>query len=126
MIKRSEFDYKSFVNMFGEKAYNEFVLNCTWAFFNLLNYFVCYIHIVLVLQKRSWQGFRGNDKEKDLIFTVDKVVDEFSRTEFKILLVGQNNEDSKTELLMKGSPFKRACTIYKGDTIVAQVLLKLS
>lgn len=77
-----------------------------------------------VLQKRSWQGFRGNDEKKDVIFTVDKSVDESSRTEFKILLVGENNEDSKTELVMKGSPFRRACTIYKGDSIVAQVFLK--
>ncbi|KAL8525822.1 hypothetical protein ACS0TY_015168 [Phlomoides rotata] len=89
-------------------------------FFKPLKYFVSYIHTMPFLQKRSWQGFKGNNEEKNLIFTVDKTVDEFSRTEFKILLVGKNNEDSKTELMMAGNPFKRACTIYKGDSIVAQ------
>lgn len=73
--------------------------------------------------KRSWRGFKGNGEEKEVIFTVDKTVDEFSRTEFRVILVGESNEDAKTEFLMKGSPFKRACTIYKGDSIVAQTSL---
>ncbi|KAK4407739.1 protein LURP-one-related 7 [Sesamum angolense] len=73
--------------------------------------------------KGSWQGFRGNDEEKNLIFIVDKTLDELTRTEFKILLLGENNRDSKTELQMKGCPFKRACTIYKDDSIVAETSL---
>ncbi|KAL0458562.1 UNVERIFIED_CONTAM: protein LURP-one-related 7 [Sesamum latifolium] len=73
--------------------------------------------------KGSWQGFRGNDEEKNLIFIVDKTLDELTRTEFKILLLGENNGDSKTELQMKGCPFKRACTIYKDDSIVAETSL---
>ncbi|PIN09236.1 hypothetical protein CDL12_18178 [Handroanthus impetiginosus] len=73
------------------------------------------------VSKGSWRGFRGNgNEEKDLVFIVDRKLDESTRTEFKIILVSQNNEDSKTELLMTGCPFKRACTIYKGDSIVAQ------
>ncbi|XP_011080761.1 protein LURP-one-related 7 isoform X2 [Sesamum indicum] len=74
-------------------------------------------------RKGSWQGFRGNDEEKNLIFIVDKTLDELTRTEFKILLLGENNRDSKTELQMKGCPFKRACTIYKDDSIVAETSL---
>lgn len=77
--------------------------------------------ILFFLQKRSWRGFKGNGEEREVMFTVDKTVDEFSRTEFRVILAGENNEDAKTEFLMKGSPFKRACTIYKGDSIVAQV-----
>lgn len=50
------------------------------------------------------------------------MLDEFSRTEFKIVLA-ENNEDPKTELQMKGHPFKRSCTIYKGNSIVAEVNL---
>ncbi|KAK4412489.1 protein LURP-one-related 7 [Sesamum alatum] len=75
------------------------------------------------VSKGSWQGFRGNDEEKNLIFIVDKTLDESTRTEFKILLLGGNNGDSKTELQMKGCPFKRACTIYKDDSIVAETSL---
>ncbi|KAI3461699.1 hypothetical protein Pfo_018362 [Paulownia fortunei] len=75
------------------------------------------------VSKGLWQGFRGNDEEKNLMFIVDKTLDEFTRTEFKILLVGENNEDSKTELQMTGCPFKRACTIYKGNSIVAETSL---
>ncbi|KAH6765722.1 hypothetical protein C2S52_016705 [Perilla frutescens var. hirtella] len=74
------------------------------------------------VNKRSWHGFKGNE-EKKVIFTADKTVDEFSRTEFTVILVDENNEDAKTELRMKGSPYKRSCTIYKGDSIVAQTSL---
>ncbi|KAL2488569.1 Protein LURP-one-related 7 [Forsythia ovata] len=78
------------------------------------------------VNKGSWQGFRGNDsREKDLIFKVDRTLNEFTRTEFEILFVDENNEDSKTEFKMKGCPFKRSCTIYKGDSIVAETSLML-
>ncbi|GER28110.1 hypothetical protein STAS_03877, partial [Striga asiatica] len=76
--------------------------------------------------KRSWQAFKGNCKDKDLIFRVNKTVDKYTRTEFKILIAGEYNNDSKTELHMKGSPFKRACTIYKDDSIVAELNVALS
>ncbi|CAA0842374.1 Protein LURP-one-related 7 [Striga hermonthica] len=75
------------------------------------------------VSKRSWQAFRGNCEDKDLIFHVNKTVDKYTRTEFKILLAGEYNNDPKTELHMKGSPFKRACTIYKDDSIVAETSL---
>lgn len=58
-----------------------------------------------------------------MIFKVERTVDEFTRTEFEISLCGENDEDSKTVLKMKGSPFKRSCTIYKGDSIVAETSL---
>ncbi|KAL6517451.1 hypothetical protein OROMI_033152 [Orobanche minor] len=68
----------------------------------------------------SWQGFRVNGDEKDLIFIVKKTVDKYTRTEFKIVLVGEHNDVSSNELRMVGSPFMRACTIYKDNFIVAQ------
>ncbi|KAL6545925.1 hypothetical protein OROGR_009799 [Orobanche gracilis] len=68
----------------------------------------------------SWQGFRVNNDEKDLIFIVKKTVNKYTRTEFKIVLVGECNDVSNTELRMVGSPFMRACTIYKDNSIVAQ------
>ena len=79
--------------------------------------------MLFLVQKGSWRGYKGNGEGKKEIFTVEKHVDETSRNEFRVLLVNDsNNEDSKTELLMKGNPFRRSCTIYKGDSIVAQVL----
>ncbi|KAL3616227.1 hypothetical protein CASFOL_039617 [Castilleja foliolosa] len=76
------------------------------------------------LSKGSWRGFRGNVEEQNLIFTVNKTIDEYKRTEFKILLSGEeHNDDSKTELRMIGSPFKRSCTIYKDNSIVAETSL---
>ncbi|KAH6782677.1 RNA-directed DNA methylation 4 [Perilla frutescens var. frutescens] len=78
------------------------------------------LFLITRINKRSWHGFKGNGEEKKVIFTADKTVDEFSRTEFTVILVDENNEDAKTELRMKGSPYKRSCTIYKCDSIVAQ------
>ncbi|KAG8371543.1 hypothetical protein BUALT_Bualt13G0098800 [Buddleja alternifolia] len=76
---------------------------------------------IKLMQKGSWRGYKGNNQEeKNLIFVVDRTVDEFTRTEFNILLIDENNEESKTELKMNGCPFKRACTIYNGNSIVAE------
>ncbi|XP_057772526.1 protein LURP-one-related 7 [Salvia miltiorrhiza] len=75
------------------------------------------------VDKGSWRGYKGNGEDKEVIFTVEKRVDVSRRAEFGVLLVNNSNEDSKTELLMKGNPFKRSCTIYKGDSIVAQTSL---
>lgn len=57
------------------------------------------------------------------MFRVEKTVDKLTRTEFEIFLIGEESEDSKTDFKMRGSPFKRSCTIYKDDSIVAEVLL---
>ncbi|KAL1541045.1 hypothetical protein AAHA92_25312 [Salvia divinorum] len=74
--------------------------------------------------KGSWHGYKGNGEGKEVIFTAEKHVDESSRNELIVLLINDsNNKDSKTELLMKGNPFRRSCTIYKGDSIVAQTSL---
>ncbi|XP_051131019.1 protein LURP-one-related 7 [Andrographis paniculata] len=79
---------------------------------------------IIRLQKGSWQGFKGNEEGNHLSFVVEKTVDEFTRTEFKILFAAENTQDElKTELQMKGCPFKRACTIYKEDSIVAETSL---
>uniref|UniRef100_A0A5B7AXH3 Protein LURP-one-related 7 n=1 Tax=Davidia involucrata TaxID=16924 RepID=A0A5B7AXH3_DAVIN len=75
-------------------------------------------------QNGSWQGFRGhNSEEKDLIFRVERTLNTFRRTEFEVFLVGENWEDSKSDFKMKGCPFQRSCTIYKGNSIVAQTSL---
>ncbi|KAF8396998.1 hypothetical protein HHK36_018636 [Tetracentron sinense] len=70
----------------------------------------------------SWQGFRGDCMEwKDLIFRVERTLHSLSRTELEVFLVLENLEDSKSDFKLKGCPFQRSCTIYNGDSIVAQV-----
>ncbi|GFZ01707.1 hypothetical protein Acr_15g0003160 [Actinidia rufa] len=74
-------------------------------------------------QNGSWQGFTGNNsEEKDLLFRVERTLNAFNRTEFKVFPIGENGgEDSKSDFQMKGSPFYRSCTIYKGNSVLAQV-----
>ncbi|PSR86216.1 Protein LURP-one-related like [Actinidia chinensis var. chinensis] len=75
-------------------------------------------------QNGSWQGFKGDDsEEKELLFRVEKTLNAFNRTEFKVFPIGENGEDSKSDFKIKGSPFYRSCTIYKGDSILAQTSL---
>lgn len=75
------------------------------------------------LQKGSWQCFKGNSSEENnLICRVDRTLKSFSRTEFEIFPGGEIGEESKSDFKMKGSPFYRSCTIYRGDTILAQVM----
>ncbi|KZV43701.1 protein LURP-one-related 7-like [Dorcoceras hygrometricum] len=74
------------------------------------------------IKKGSWEGLRGNvtNGDKGFLFKVKRTLDEFSKTEFYIVLVGDHSEGSKTEMKMTGCPFMRSCTIYRGDSIVAQ------
>ncbi|KAG6607355.1 Protein LURP-one-related 7, partial [Cucurbita argyrosperma subsp. sororia] len=74
------------------------------------------------VNKESWQGFKGDIGEQDLLFKVERTLNKLRRTEFKVFLVGENSDDSNASLEMKGFPFQRSCTIYKGNAIVAQVL----
>ncbi|PSS09532.1 Protein LURP-one-related like [Actinidia chinensis var. chinensis] len=84
-------------------------------------------HLIYIHNKQngSWQGFTGNNsEEKDLLFRVERTLNAFNRTEFKVFPVGENGgEDSKSDFQMKGSPFYRSCTIYKGNSVLAQTSL---
>ncbi|WOH08034.1 hypothetical protein DCAR_0727470 [Daucus carota subsp. sativus] len=72
----------------------------------------------------SWQGFmRDANGEEDLIFRSERIQDTFNKTEFDLFLVHENCEQSRPDLKIKGRPFYRACTIYKGNSIVAQTSL---
>lgn len=72
----------------------------------------------------SWQGFRGVDcSETNFIFRVRKTLNTVTRTEFEAFLVNEDLEDMKSDFKMKGSPFQRSCTIYRGNAIVAQTSL---
>ncbi|KAK9998887.1 hypothetical protein SO802_018490 [Lithocarpus litseifolius] len=71
----------------------------------------------------SWQGFTGEDDQKQCIFRVQRTVNKLTRTELEVFLVSENGEDSASELKVKGCPFQKSCTIYRGNDIVAQTSL---
>lgn len=73
------------------------------------------------LQGGSWQGFKGNGAEEDLIFRVERTKNKLTRTELEVFLVRNNPGDPTPQFKVKGCPFMRSCTIYKGNEIVAQV-----
>ncbi|KAJ0074750.1 hypothetical protein Patl1_35095 [Pistacia atlantica] len=74
--------------------------------------------------KGLWQGFKGDDGgEKDLMFRVQRMLNRLTRTEFDVFLFGENQEESTSDVKMKGFPFRRSCTIFKGNSIVAQVCM---
>ncbi|KAG0496445.1 hypothetical protein HPP92_000974 [Vanilla planifolia] len=69
----------------------------------------------------GWQAFRGYSWEPhDLLFTVHKSVQSTFRTEIEICMSAENPSDEKPKYVLKGSPFQRSCTMYLGDSIVAQ------
>ncbi|CAI9298845.1 unnamed protein product [Lactuca saligna] len=73
-------------------------------------------------QKSTWQGFRKDGiEEKDLMFRVERTRNKLTKLEFQVFV--NNGNPYKSDFKMRGSPFHRSCTIYKGDSIVAQTSL---
>ncbi|KAJ7957675.1 Protein LURP-one-related like [Quillaja saponaria] len=71
-----------------------------------------------------WNCYEGdNNGEKELVFRVQRSLKTLTRIELEVFLVGENSDDSTCALKVKGSPFQRSCTIYKGNAIVAQTSL---
>ncbi|OMO82958.1 hypothetical protein CCACVL1_11652 [Corchorus capsularis] len=79
-------------------------------------------------QDGSWQGFKGDDGEKDPLFKVKRIMNKFSNTELEVFLVAENENQGELtcDFKVKGCHFQRSCTIYKGDSIAAQDILVLS
>ncbi|KAF3666735.1 hypothetical protein CQW23_32460 [Capsicum baccatum] len=76
------------------------------------------------LVKGPWQGFMVSDnEEKKLMFSVHRTQNTFTKLEFDIFLGDGHGEGAEADLKMKGSAFKRSCTIYKGNSIVAETSL---
>nr|GMD34978.1 protein LURP-one-related 7 [Ipomoea batatas] len=74
--------------------------------------------------KGSWKGFEGDSGEdKELMFKVNRVLNTFMEKDFEIIVAGDNSEGTKTDIKMKGCPFMRSCTIYKGNSILAETSL---
>ncbi|THG08298.1 hypothetical protein TEA_019962 [Camellia sinensis var. sinensis] len=77
----------------------------------------------LVFRNGSWQGFKRDNSEEVMIFRVERTLNALFRTELDVFPVGENGEESKSDFKMKGSPFHRSCTIYSGNSIMAQTSL---
>ncbi|KAJ9535064.1 hypothetical protein OSB04_un001864 [Centaurea solstitialis] len=77
-------------------------------------------------QKAIWHGYKKESSdEKDLMFRVERTTNTLSRLEFQVYLnlTDGDGNPNKSDFKMRGSPFFRSCTIYKGDSIVAQTSL---
>ncbi|KAF9597730.1 hypothetical protein IFM89_021217 [Coptis chinensis] len=73
----------------------------------------------------GWQGCRGDSREcKDLIFKVKKsTLQSFLRKDLEVLLFGEYCGEPCPGLKIRGSTFHRSCTIYQGNSIIAQTSL---
>uniref|UniRef100_A0ACD5UZN8 Uncharacterized protein n=1 Tax=Avena sativa TaxID=4498 RepID=A0ACD5UZN8_AVESA len=73
----------------------------------------------------GWQAFRGTSSEqKDLIFSTKLVSASSKRKEVHVLVPSRSaSEDPKPSYMLIGNPFQRACTVIKGNSIVAQANL---
>lgn len=73
----------------------------------------------------EWQAFSGNSlEERHIIFTAKAIPASSSREEVHVFISPRSTfEDSKPSYRLVGSAFQRACTIIKGDSIVAQTNL---
>ncbi|EES18021.1 hypothetical protein BDA96_09G103800 [Sorghum bicolor] len=73
----------------------------------------------------EWQAFSGNSLEqRHIIFTAKVISASSSRKEVHVFISPRSTvEDSKPSYRLIGSTYRRACTIIKGDSIVAQTNL---
>ncbi|XP_066363869.1 protein LURP-one-related 7-like isoform X2 [Miscanthus floridulus] len=73
----------------------------------------------------EWQAFSGNSLEQThIIFTAKVISASSSRKEVHVFISPRSTvEDSKPSYRLIGSTFRRACTIIKGDSMVAQTNL---
>ncbi|RCV18224.1 hypothetical protein SETIT_3G282800v2 [Setaria italica] len=73
----------------------------------------------------EWQAFSGNSMEhRHIIFTAKVMSASSSRKEVHVFIPPISSfEGSKPIYRLLGSTFRRACTIIKGDSIVAQTNL---
>lgn len=76
---------------------------------------------ILKVKTGSWQGYKVHDGREELIFRAEETQNKLTRREFDIFLLGENDQHS--DFKMRGCPFKRSCTVYKGDSILAETSL---
>ncbi|XP_030470621.1 protein LURP-one-related 7 isoform X1 [Syzygium oleosum] len=75
-------------------------------------------------RKGLWQIFKVDDgEEKELICNVQRTRKSLTRTELEVLVIGESCGSLGSSFTMRGFPFQKSCTIYQGDSIVAQTSL---
>ncbi|KAL2317405.1 hypothetical protein Fmac_031281 [Flemingia macrophylla] len=69
----------------------------------------------------SWKCYKGDNSGNDeLVFTVKRTVKTLTRVELEVHFHGERSNDEGCDLKVKGSPFRRSCSIYKDADLVAQ------
>ncbi|RDX61955.1 Protein LURP-one-related 7, partial [Mucuna pruriens] len=69
----------------------------------------------------SWKCYKGDsDENKELVFRVQRTLKTLSRVELEVFFEGERSNDEGCDLKVKGSPFRRSCSIYKDADLVAQ------
>ncbi|XP_039161072.1 LOW QUALITY PROTEIN: protein LURP-one-related 7 [Eucalyptus grandis] len=95
-------------------------ISSSWSSFETVKFrffFLCPL-------KGSWQIFKVDmDKEKELICNVQRTRNSLTRTELEVLVIGESCGSLGSSFKMRGFPFQKSCTIYQGDSIVAQTSL---
>ncbi|KAJ4866129.1 Protein LURP-one-related 7 [Raphanus sativus] len=71
-----------------------------------------------------WEIHKGDvGKSKELVLTVKRTSNKFSKTELDVSFAGESSSPQQENLVIKGCPFQKSCTIYSQDSIVAQTSL---
>ncbi|WCJ34823.1 hypothetical protein M5689_016108 [Euphorbia peplus] len=92
-----------------------------WAVLDHLGATVFSVHR---LPKGNWHGYKGDgEAEKELVFKVQRTVNEFCKTELEVSFIKENSGEFTSDLKVKGCVFQRSFTIYAGNSIVAQASL---
>ncbi|KAK4274884.1 hypothetical protein QN277_018049 [Acacia crassicarpa] len=72
----------------------------------------------------SWKCYKGiSNEDKDLMFRVQRTKKTLSRVELEVFLTGEKLDESTCDLKVRGSPFQRSCSIYQGNSLLAQTSL---
>ncbi|KAJ1380218.1 Tubby-like, C-terminal [Sesbania bispinosa] len=76
------------------------------------------------LQNGSWKCYKGNsDGDRELVFRVQRILKTLTRVELEVFFDGERLNNEGCDLKVRGSPFKRSCSIYKDADLVAQASL---
>ncbi|XP_054819672.1 protein LURP-one-related 7 [Prosopis cineraria] len=72
----------------------------------------------------SWKCYKGeSNNDEDLVFRVQRSLKKLNRVELEVFLTGEILEDTTCDLKVRGSPFQRSCSIYNGNSLLAQTSL---
>ncbi|KAF8007510.1 hypothetical protein BT93_K1504 [Corymbia citriodora subsp. variegata] len=72
----------------------------------------------------SWEIFKvDHGEEKELICNVQRTRKSLTRTALEVQVIGESFGSLGPSFKMRGFPFQKSCTIYQGDSIVAQTSL---